>query len=133
MAALSVVVAGLWLAGCGFSSGAGGAADPLRIGLITKTETNPFFVKMKEGAQEAAHENGVVLITAAGRFDGDNAAQVAAIENMVAAGVKGILITPSDSAAVVPAITKARDAGVLTRLLPLRIFARTTDSSTTTR
>ena len=29
------------------------AAEPV-IGLITKTETNPFFVKMKEGAQQAA-------------------------------------------------------------------------------
>ena len=26
------------------------AAEPV-VGLITKTETNPFFVKMKEGAQ----------------------------------------------------------------------------------
>jgi fructose transport system substrate-binding protein len=83
------------------------------IGLITKTETNPFFVKMREGATQAAKAKGAKLMTAAGRFDGDNASQVTAIENMVAAGAKAILITPSETKAIVPAIRKARAAGVL--------------------
>ena len=83
------------------------------IGLITKTETNPFFVKMREGATAAAKASGARLMTAAGRFDGDNASQVTAIENMVAAGAKAILITPSETKAIVPAIRKARAAGVL--------------------
>jgi fructose transport system substrate-binding protein len=83
------------------------------IGLITKTETNPFFVKMREGATETAKATGVRLMTAAGRFDGDNPSQVTAIENMVAAGARAILITPSDTKAIVPAIRKARAAGVL--------------------
>jgi len=87
--------------------------QPPVIGLITKTETNPFFVKMREGAAEAAKAKGAKLMTAAGRFDGDNASQVTAIENMVAVGVKAILITPSETKAIVPAIRKARAAGVL--------------------
>src|SRR5262245_43251982 len=66
-------------------------AGAIKVGLITKTETNPFFVKMKEGAQKAASEQGAVLMTASGKFDGDNESQVTAIENMIAAGVKGIL------------------------------------------
>jgi fructose transport system substrate-binding protein len=88
-------------------------SSDILIGLITKTETNPFFVKMKEGAQANADKLGAKLMTAAGKFDGDNESQVAAIENMVNAGVKGILITPSNTKAIVPAIKKARDAGVL--------------------
>jgi fructose transport system substrate-binding protein len=83
------------------------------VGLITKTETNPFFVKMKEGAQEEAKAKGAKLMSAAGKFDTDNASQVTAIENMVTAGAKAILITPSDTKAIVPAIKKARAAGVL--------------------
>ncbi|MET4632253.1 fructose transport system substrate-binding protein [Kaistia defluvii] len=82
------------------------------IGLITKTETNPFFVKMREGAQAKAKELGVTLITAAGKYDGDNDGQVAAIENLIAAGAKGFAIVPSDSKAIVPTIQKARDAGL---------------------
>jgi fructose transport system substrate-binding protein len=83
------------------------------IGLVTKTDTNPFFVKMKEGAVAAAKARGARLMTAAGKFDGDNASQVTAIENMVSGGARAILITPSDTKAIVPAIRKARDAGVL--------------------
>ncbi len=83
------------------------------IGLITKTETNPFFVKMKEGASEAAKAKGAKLLSGAGKTDGDNAGQVTAMENMIAAGAKTILITPSDSKAIIPSIKKARDKGVL--------------------
>jgi len=83
------------------------------IGLITKTETNPFFVKMKEGAAEAAKAKGAKLISGAGKTDGDNAGQVTAMENMIAAGAKTILITPSDSKAIIPSIKKARDKGVM--------------------
>lgn len=90
-----------------------GLAQDTIVGLITKTETNPFFVKMREGAQAKADELGVELLTAAGQFDGDNASQVTAIENMVAAGAAGILITPSDTSAIVPAIEMAREAGVI--------------------
>jgi fructose transport system substrate-binding protein len=88
------------------------AQEPV-IGLITKTESNPFFVKMREGAQAAARTNHVRLMTAAGKNDGDNAGQVTAIENMIAAGAKVILITVNDSKAIVPAISKARERGVL--------------------
>src|SRR3984957_20725585 len=89
------------------------AADQPVIGLITKTDTNPFFVKMKQGAEAAASKDGAKLITAAGKFDGDNASQVTAIENMMTAGAKAILITPSDTKAIVPSIKKARAAGVM--------------------
>ncbi|MBL0148685.1 MAG: sugar ABC transporter substrate-binding protein [Ideonella sp.] len=94
------------------ASGALAAGEPV-IGLITKTDTNPFFVKMKEGATEAAKAKGAVLMSAAGKKDGDNAGQVAAIENMVAKGAKTILITPSDAKAIIPAIKKAQDKGVM--------------------
>jgi len=87
------------------------------VGLITKTETNPFFVKMREGAEAKAKELGVQLITAAGKFDGDNDAQVAAIENLISAGAKGFAIVPSDSKAIVPTIQKAKDAGLMVIVL----------------
>ncbi|CAH2787032.1 MAG: Fructose ABC transporter, substrate-binding component FrcB [uncultured Caballeronia sp.] len=95
------------------ASGAAMAADQILIGLITKTDTNPFFVKMKQGAEAAAAKGGVKLISAAGKFDGDNASQVTAVENMITVGVKAILITPSDTKAIVPTLKKARAAGIL--------------------
>ncbi len=98
---------------CSLSGAAHAQKTEPMIGLITKTETNPFFVKMKEGAQAAAKAGGAKLLTGAGKNDGDNAAQVTAMENMIAAGAKVILITVNDAKAIVPTVTKARAKGVL--------------------
>ncbi len=114
--------ASLLLAACGGggssgSSGSGGSAaasgEEVIVGLITKTDTNPFFVKMKEGAQQAAEQAGVQLQSFAGKADGDNEAQVQAIENLISAGAKGFMITANDSKAIVPSLDKARQAGML--------------------
>jgi fructose transport system substrate-binding protein len=80
--------------------------------LITKNNTNPFFVKMKEGAEAAATAAGLEFQAYAGEKDGDAAPQITAIENCVAAGAKGILITPSNDS-VGPALKDARAAGIL--------------------
>ncbi|MFZ9197836.1 MAG: substrate-binding domain-containing protein [Paracoccaceae bacterium] len=80
--------------------------------LITKNNTNPFFVKMKEGAEAAAAAAGLDFQAYAGEKDGDAAPQITAIENCVAAGAKGILITASNDS-VAPALKDARAAGIL--------------------
>ncbi len=88
------------------------AESPI-VGLITKTNNNPFFVKMKEGAQARAEALGVTLRTYAGKTDGDVAAQVSAIESLMASGATAILITPSDPKALADTVKRARDAGIL--------------------
>ncbi|MFT4134979.1 substrate-binding domain-containing protein [Microbacterium sp.] len=95
------------------SSGASDSGEGIKIGLITKTDSNPFFVKMRESAEAAAEAAGADLIPLAGAFDGDNEGQVAAIENLVSQGVKGIMITPNSSSGILAAIKQARDQGVL--------------------
>nr|WP_085869157.1 sugar ABC transporter substrate-binding protein [Pseudoruegeria aquimaris] len=81
--------------------------------LITKTDTNPFFVKMREGATAKAEELGITLNSYAGKVDGDHETQVQAIETCIANGAKGILLTASDTASIVPVVKQARDAGIL--------------------
>src|ERR1700729_123860 len=95
------------------SSASAFAEEKIIVGLITKTNTNPFFAKMKEGAAAKANELGVDFRSFAGKYDGDNEGQVDAIERLVNAGAKAILITPSDSKAIVPSIQRARQAGIL--------------------
>jgi len=85
----------------------------VKVGLITKDATNPFFVKMHAGANAAAGKAGAQLLYAAGKDSSDNAGQITAIENMVTAGVKGILITVADAKAENAAIAQARAKGVL--------------------
>ena len=101
------------VAACAATFAAGAAHAQIGACLITKTDTNPFFVKMKEGALEGAKANGIDLQTFAGKIDGDVATQVAAVETCIASGAKGILITPTDSRALAPVVRQARDAGLL--------------------
>ena len=95
------------------SGAAHAAGDDVSACIITKTDTNPFFVKMREGATAKAKELGIELNAYAGKVDGDNETQVAAIETCIANGAKGILLTASNTSAIVPAVQAARDAGVL--------------------
>jgi fructose transport system substrate-binding protein len=123
LAASVLVVSGLVAAGTGAVSAGTDTTEPNTdattsgegaiVGLITKTESNPFFVKMREGAQAKADELGVELRSFAGEFDGDNDAQVTAIEDLIAAGAAGFMITPSDTVAIVPTIEEAREAGLV--------------------
>ena len=81
------------------------------VSLITKDSTNPFFVAMQKGAKEAADANGVDLTIGSGKEEGDDAGQIELIENAIAQGQAGILITPM-SVNVNDSIAKAREAGL---------------------
>jgi|SRR4051794_18203613 fructose transport system substrate-binding protein len=97
--------------GSGGSSGSSGGGDKVAVSLITKDSTNPFFVAMQKGAKADADKLGVDLTIGAGKEDGDEQGQVTLIENAIAKGQKGILITPNGPG-VNSAIKNARDAGL---------------------
>ena len=92
---------------------AGSATAETGACLITKTDINPFFVKMKEGAAAKAEELGMTFLSFAGKVEGDHEGQVQAVETCIASGAKGILITASDTKAIGPVLKQARDAGIL--------------------
>lgn len=101
---------------CALTAMAGAAfadAHSVSACLITKTDTNPFFVKMREGATAKAEELGITLNSFAGKVDGDHETQVQAIETCIANGAKGILLTASDTSSITPVVQQARDAGIL--------------------
>jgi fructose transport system substrate-binding protein len=117
LVAVGAVAAALFAAGCstertGGGGPAGGGTGPVKIGLVTKTDTNPYFVTLRDAAKTAADQQGAQLIALAGKFDGDNEGQVAAIENLVQQGVKGILITPSNSGGIIAALQQAKSRGI---------------------
>ncbi len=109
----SLLTAALSTLALGVVFAAPASAADVSACLITKTDTNPFFVKMKEGATAKAAELGVNLKAYAGKVDGDHDSQVAAIESCIADGAKGILIAASDTKAIVDQVKKAQEAGLL--------------------
>ena len=92
-------------------SSGGGDSDKVAVSLITKDQSNPFFVAMIKGATEKADTLGVELTVTSGVDESDYAGQITAIENAISAKHAGILIVPV-STEVNAAITKARDAGL---------------------
>jgi fructose transport system substrate-binding protein len=90
------------------------AADAkFRIGIVEQQLANPFFAKLEQAAIEAAKQHGLETMTAESTVAGDSATQVAAIENMINRGVKGIVLDPGNAFALVPIVKKARDAGIV--------------------
>lgn len=98
-------------AGSAAASEAPAAGGEVAVSLITKDSTNPFFVAMQEGAKKSAEALGVNLTVGSGKQEGDDQGQIDLIENAIAQGQRGILITPM-SVNVNDAIKKARDAGL---------------------
>jgi len=76
-----------------------------KIGLIVSTLNNPFFVNLKDGAQEAATKAGMDLIVLDSQ--NDPAKELANMEDLLTQGVDVILINPADSDAVGNAIKLA--------------------------
>jgi fructose transport system substrate-binding protein len=95
------------------SDAATGDASDLSIGLVTKTDDNPFWVAIRDATEKAAEEADAEFTAAAGSFDGDIDGQVTAIENLMAQGINVLIVTPSNSTALNPIFKTARDQGIL--------------------
>ena len=82
------------------------------IGYITKSATNAGWMMINLGAEDAAAEEGVKLVSVGPAFQGDLSSQLEVFENLVAQGAKAIGIAPVDSAGVAPAVTDAMSSGI---------------------
>jgi fructose transport system substrate-binding protein len=89
------------------------AESTYRIGVVEQQLSNPFFGKLEQAAVDEAKKHGLETMTAEATVAGDSATQLAAIENMLNRGVKGIVLDPANAFALVPIVKKARDAGVI--------------------
>jgi fructose transport system substrate-binding protein len=110
--------AAITLAACGGGNAAKGtgtntggstakATGPVQVALILKNFTNPYFISMENSAKADAAKLGVKLTVSAGSSDGDTTTQISAIDNAIAAGDAGIIITPNGNA-VNPALNQAK-------------------------
>ncbi|MEV5029471.1 D-ribose ABC transporter substrate-binding protein [Paenibacillus sp. LPE1-1-1.1] len=128
------MITALLLAGCSTTapgSGnkeaeqSGAKTEGIKIGLAVSTQSNPFFVTLKEGAQTAAAAGSAELITVDAQDDA--AKQASSIEDLIQQKVDVIIINPTDSAAIVPAVESANAAGI-----PVITVDRTSDGGKVT-
>jgi len=80
------------------------------VGLSVSTLNNPFFVTLRDGAQEAADEMEIELLVTDAQDSVST--QISDIEDLVQRGVDVLIVNPTDSAAVVPAVMGANSAGI---------------------
>jgi ribose transport system substrate-binding protein len=88
--------------------------DPaaVRVALIMKTLTNPFFVEMERGARRAQQESGIDLQVKTATQETSIDQQIKLVEDEITAKAKAIVIAPGDSARLVPVLKRAQDAGI---------------------
>jgi ABC-type sugar transport system substrate-binding protein len=103
------ILASALAAGCQ-RGGAGGEGGGPRIGLSISTLNNPFFVTLRNGAQEAAEKEGAELVVADAQNDA--ATQQDDVQNFVTQQMDAILVNPVDSESIVPAVQAANQANI---------------------
>jgi len=86
------------------------AEEAFTIGLSLSTLNNPFFVTLKEGAEEAAAAAGVTLVIVDSQDDATT--EASNFEDLIQQNVDVILVNPTDADAIVPSIEKANSAGI---------------------
>lgn len=104
----------LLVTACHKEENSASAAKP-EIALVMKSLANEFFSTMAEGAKkhQAANSGTYGLIVNGIKNETDLAEQVNLVEQMVAQQVNAIVIAPADSKALVPALKRAKEAGIL--------------------
>jgi len=119
-AAAVLALLGLSLSACQRGAAPAAGAKP-RVALVLKTLNSPFFIDMQKGAVEAAGKAGVDLVVQAAEREVDVDKQMQIIENLVQTKVNALVVTPSGSREVVPAIAKANAAGIPVIILDTRV------------
>ncbi|MGL6050156.1 MAG: substrate-binding domain-containing protein, partial [Aeromonas salmonicida] len=85
------------------------------IGMVLKSIRNEFFVEMTKGAQSyvQAHPDALTLQIEGIQQEVDVTGQEAIIRRMITQKVDALIVTPSDSVAMLPVLMEAIRAGIL--------------------
>lgn len=114
---------GVIIAGCGRQKDQRNSGPT--VGFALTTLNNPFFIDVKNGAEEAAQRCGATLILQAAERDIDVEKQMQIVENLIERKVDALCITPNGSREIVPAILKANAAGIPVFIVDSRVDEKT--------
>jgi fructose transport system substrate-binding protein len=109
--ALSACSSSSSTSGSGGSSGSSGSGN-IKVALILKEFTNPYWISMENTAKQEAAKLGVQLQVTAGNSDDDTNSQITQIDDAISAGDKGIIIALNGDA-VNTALNQAKQQGLI--------------------
>lgn len=93
-------------------------AKPFKVGVSLPESQNPFYVAMANSISKTFKDNGVDVTLLLANSDVNE--QVSQINDLIAAKVDAILVSPLNTEGPAPAIQKAHEAGI-----PIFMIART--------
>jgi ribose transport system substrate-binding protein len=93
--------------------GAASAKELKSVGVTLGSLGNPFFVSMNAGIEAKAKEIGQDINVSVVSADYDLNKQFSQMDSFVAAGADLILLNAADPKAILPAVKRAQDAGVV--------------------
>lgn len=107
----TILTVAMLAAGCGGGDqGEGNGGGDTKIALSISTLNNPFFIALRDGAQQAADEAGVSLEVS--NAQGDASQQLNDVQNLVTQQFDAIMVNPVDTDAIVPAIQAANQSDI---------------------
>jgi ribose transport system substrate-binding protein len=108
----AISAAAIALTGCGAPSAAQEASDGTKtkkIAVLLYSQSFEFMVALGQGAKDKAKELGVEVTVLDAK--GDSSTQISQIQDQLAQGVDGIVLSPNNSAELVPGVQMIHDAG----------------------
>jgi len=87
--------------------------ENIKIALVMKTLTNPFFISMEHGARKAAKELGITLLVKTAAQETSTIQQMNIVDKLVREElVRAIVISPASSVRLIPSLKRAQDQGI---------------------
>lgn len=108
----AISAAAIALTGCGAPSAAQEGADgnkTKKIAVLLYSQSFEFMVALGQGVKDKAEELGVEVTVLDAK--GDSNTQISQIQDQLAQGVDGIVLSPNNSAELVPGVQMIHDAG----------------------
>lgn len=88
------------------------ATKPWKIGYVIKNTTNPYYVRMTEGAEGAGRDFEVEVTVLAPQKPDNVEEQIRIMEDLIQQKVDGIVIAPTDTNGLAPVVEQAVAAGI---------------------
>ena len=88
------------------------AADKKNFSFVVKDMTNPYYWRMRAGAEQAAKDLGVNFSWVAAQFNGDIEGQIGIVEAQLAMRPDALILVPMNANALIPKVKEANSLGI---------------------